>query len=340
MNKRFEGSARLARAAHSAIVTACLLLASCGGETGSSPPSGGTPTPSPSSSTPTPSPTPSSTGYSAFNQLTGSREFNAGCGNLFGTGGNTSTEGFGSYPGNPEALAHKYDAASEGWQIEGYARDDSNGPKYTYQFGPADLQPGWNNMSILYGKTETDGFGTRYSIMQPMLGASAAQYARETRLVARPGTNEIDIHCVIGVETQQADSLPSGDFAYNSSAVAGTATSSTAEYDLGESTANWSGNGTSLQFTMTLNLKGRQITPSGLSPTVINLGNYQTSYGWLHPPSKYFSGALFLKDGVIAGSFGGAFFGPQGTEMGYGFSGYGSESGINFQFGGTVLARR
>lgn len=302
--------------------------------------SGYTPTPAP---TPTPSPTASPTptaSYATFDELNGSRSFDAGCGNLFGEGGNTSTEGFGRYPTNPEALAHEYDAADESWRISGFARDDLNGPQYSYLFESSDLSPDSTTSARRYGFIDANGSPVVFSIRQPTLGMMGSEYVRETRLAAKPGTNKIDIHCVIGVPTEEADNLPSGSFSYTNFAVAGTAIGGGTEYDLSESTATWSGSGTTLQYSLSINLVGRAVTQSGLASTRTDLGNYSTTFGWINPPSKAISGALFNAAGGSAGSYGGSFFGPEGIEVGFGFSGSGVEGGNGFQFGGTVVGRR
>ena len=334
------------RVACLSLVASSLVITSCGGG-GSN--AGGmvavapapTPTPSPTPAptpSPTPTPTPTPAGYVTYDELTGSREFNSGCGNLFGTQ-NTSTEGFGIYPTNPEALSHRYDAPTDSWQIRGFARDNASGPEYTYLFGPSDLEAGSTRAATMYRKNDANGFPTLYSIVKRALGATDAQYVRETRLVAKPGANKIDIHCVIGVPTQAADTLPSGSFSYTSSAVAGTALSATTDYDLAESTATYSLSGGGLQRTATLNLVGRAITPSGLSATRTNLGTL-TVQSAVDPSIKLIFGALATSNGDRIGTIGGNFFGPQGIELGYGFAGTTTLSGVIVQFGGTVIARR
>ena len=332
------------RVACLSLVASSLVITSCGGG-GSN--AGGmvavapapTPTASPAPApTPTPTPTPTLASYVTYDELTGSREFNSGCGNLFGTQ-NTSTEGFGIYPTNPEALSHKYDAPSDSWQIRGFARDNSSGPEYTYAFSPSDLEAGSTRAVTMYRKIDANGFPTLYSIVKRTLGAADAQYVRETRLVAKPGANKIDIHCVMGVPTQATDTLPSGSFSYTSFAVAGTAVGGTTEYDLAESTATWSFNGGTQVRTITLNLVGRAITPSGPSATRTNLDTL-TVQSAVNPSIKLIFGALATSNGDRIGTIGGNFFGPQGIELGYGFAGTTTLSGVIVQFGGTVIARR
>lgn len=295
------------------------------------------PTPAPAPVT-SPTPTPA-IDYPLFDDLAGSRAFLAGCGNLFGTS-NTSSEWMGRYPDNPEALAHDYDADSDSWTIAGIARDDSNGPEYSYTFGPEDRDPGSTDAVTRYGFIDGNGSPVVFTLAKPMLGGSAAQYVRQTRLVAKPGSNKIDIHCVIGVPTEDADSIPAGNIAYGDFAISGTATSGSKVYDLGESTATWSGNGTSLQFTTSVTLVAREVTASGLSETRIQLGTYNTPYGWLNLPNKFFSGALFNSDGGNSGTFGGGLFGPQASEIAYGFSGNAVAGGMSFQYAGTLTGRR
>ncbi|QKG71997.1 hypothetical protein [Erythrobacter mangrovi] len=319
------------------LLVAGLVITSCGGGDSSSPPSGGSPPPPVSSPSPPPSPPPPSISYLKFDELTGDQQFLAGCGNLFGTGGNTSSEGLGTYPGNPEATAHNYSASLSSWEIKGFARDDSNGPEYTYTFGPAEEDATSTDIFRIYRKT-LNGFVNEFTITKRALGAMAGQYVRQTRLVAKPGTNVIDIHCVIGVPTVRDDSLP-GVISYPDQAISGTAISSSGtRYDLGTSTATFNYQLGMEQFSYTIHLIGREVTSSGISSTSIDLGNYGAN-GFIIPPDKTFSAPLNSSSGP-AGTMGGGFFGPQGVEMGYGFSGSGSASGISFQFGGTVVGRR
>lgn len=320
------------------ICLSALGLTGCGG--GGSGGAGSTPVvvpaPGPSPS-PAPAPQPSIS-YASFDELTGSREFHSGCGNLFGTG-NTSTEGFSTFPANPETLGHWYDAASDSWQVRGYARDHDGGPEYAYEFGPSDLDPSSDDMTRRYGFIDTNGSPVVFSIISRSIGIAATEFVRETRLVAKPGVNKIDIHCVIGVPTVQADPLPAGQYSYADLAIAGTARSATTEYDLRESTASWAIDGGKLQSRLVLKLVGRAVTASGLSATRTDLGTYTTPYALLQLPHKFFSGVLF-KGGDAAGAFGGSFFGPRGEEIGMGFSGSAAASGIDFQFGGTVVGIR
>ncbi|WP_066559493.1 hypothetical protein [Croceicoccus bisphenolivorans] len=306
-----------------------------------------TPTPSPDSS-PSASPTPmQTTSYTAFDDLTGSRAFNSGCGNWFGNQ-MTSSEWFSSYPADPETLAHKYDASSDSWQIEGVARDYSAGPEYSYLFDPADLDPQSTDAVKRYGFIDTSGSPVVFTIARRTFGAMDAQYVRETRLVAKPGDYKIDIRCVIGVPTEQDDSMPTGKFSYRNFAVAGTAHGSTIDYDLRESTANWSVDPVTLASRITINFVGRALTSSGLSPTTVDLGSYHTPFAQVNFPYKSFGGGVydsgwngdFTKQPSGMGTFGGSFFGPQGSEIGMGFAISGSHGGSQLLFAGTLIGSR
>ena len=196
----------------------------------------------------------------------------------------------------------------------------------------------------MYRKIDANGFPTLFSIVKRALGGTDAQYVRETKLVAKPATRKIEAHCVLGVPTLAADTLPSGSLTYTGFAFAGKAISATIEYDLGESTATSTVSVSTERLLTTLTLIGREITPSGLSATRTNLGTY-TGTASLQGLSnlgsfKGFSGNLLSSTGGFAGNTGGSFFGPQGIELGYAFVGTTTVSGINFQFGGTVIARR
>lgn len=325
------------------LVAASLVITSCGGGG-----SGGggmvavapapTPTPTPAPTpTPTPTPTPAPVSYVTFDELTGSREFDSGCGAISVGTIPQSSEGFGRYPTNVEALSHKYDAPSDSWQVQG--REVNGGPEYTYAFGPSDLAAGSTRAATMYRKIDANGFPTLFSILKRALGGTDALYVRETKLVAKPATRKIEAHCVLGVPTLAADMLPSGSLTYTGFAFAGRAISAAIEYDLGESTGTSTVNGATGQVTTALTLVGREITSSGLSATRTNLGTY-TGGSADHRPQKIISGPLLSSSGGFSGNFGGSFFGPQGIELGYAFVGTTTVSGINFQFGGTVIARR
>lgn len=313
-----------------------------------------TPGPSPTSS-PTPPPTIS---YLAYDELTGSREFSSSCGNWYGTQA-TTTEGFSSYPGNPEALAHKYDAPTDSWEVQGYARDGDAGlaqngdagPEFAYLFGPDRKDPASTGEATRYGFIDGNGNPVVFSIIQRTLGTQPAQYVRETRLVAKPGVYKIDVQCVIGVPTTYEDTLPSASFAYGNFAIAGTAHGGTTDYDLCDSTATWTIDPVTGETRATISFVGRAITPSGLSSTTTNLGSYNTPpMGMLNLqlPFKSFSGGLYdsnYKGGAFEnaagqGAFGGSFFGPQGIEIGVGFAVIGPALGTNYRFTGTLIGRR
>lgn len=347
----------------SLLAGSCFLamsVASCGGGDGGGPAPVTMPSPT---STPTPAPTPTPTptstfSYFKFAELSGSREFDSACGNWFGNQ-STSSEWFATYPDNPETLAHRYDGPNDTWEIQGYARDgdagiaqnSDPGPEYTYLFDAGDVDPASTSDSMRRGFVDANGNPVVYAITRRSLAAQPAEYVRQTRLVAKPGVYKIDIECVIGVPTEREDPLPSARFSYGSFAIEGTAHGPTTDYNLRDSTATWSVDPATGETKATVRFVGRAITSSGLSSTTTDLGSFITPpLGMLNLnlPVKSFSGSLYdsnYKGGAFEkpagqGTFGGSFFGPQGQEIGIGFSLTGPVQGTNYVFTGTLIGRR
>lgn len=313
------------------MVVSLLALAACGS-------GGGTRSPQPPF-VENPPPDPVIT-YTPFAQLTGDQAFDTACATLFSGFEAQLSYGFGSYPDVPSSINIDYDASADSWMVEGFA-----GIEYDYVFGPADLDPSSSPTSTLYRQTQPDAFVTRFGIGARSLNGLSPEYVRTARLFARPDGTLIDTACVFGVPTSLEDELPTSVLNYTRFSVAGNmlvrSGSGTVQYELSESTATLTANPDTGEIDTTIELIGRQFTPTGLSETRTPLGSY-SGEAEVDGSIASFTGSIFADDRAIgASNFSGWFFGPQGRGAGYAYSitAYGA-GGETLTGVGTVTARR
>lgn len=329
-------------------IIGCALLASCGGEDSNTPPptgGGGTPTPSPTP-TPTPSPTPTPTLFSA---LVGDQQFNSACAGSteqFGTLGVFNDVGFIRSSTFPLAIDHDFLDATDSWRIASRSPD---GADYSYTFGPADIIATAQPDTIAYRQPDPNNFPNRFSITQPTLGSVKAEYVRSTRVFNRPANLVTNAFCVIGVPTEVTDRPPAlvtyTTFAFDGTAfLFDRANGNRRQFDLSESTAQWTANPATGQINVTLTLTGREfLSGGGLSDTRTAMGTYPRQ-AVIDGTVQTFSVPFDTVSGgptTITGGFSGWFFGPAGIEAGLAFSGRADfDTNTNLIFGGSLTARR
>lgn len=319
-----------------------LTLGACGGGD-SAPPTGGTPTPTPTATatpTPTPTPTPS---YPTFAELAGDREFKTACGGLYGSSERIDALGFGRLASVATNLSINYTEADESWQTIGR---DYFGANFDFTFTPAMLQANPPANTVYYRKDNADGTTERFYLGSRPLGSSPPDYLRTSLLTYRIGTGAPEFrYCVFGVPTQLTDPLPASTITFANAAIGGTgfvnATTSIAQYDLGESTVTVSADPATGEIPVILRLVGRQFTPSGLSDTRTPLGEYRGT-AIVDPSVQSYNDAFTDADRVLlGGNFAGWFFGPQGAEIGFAYSIKAqNQDGSTITAAGTVTARR
>ncbi|WP_158094301.1 hypothetical protein [Erythrobacter donghaensis] len=290
------------------------MLASCGGgDSGGSPPptggggggggGGGTPTPSPS---PSPSPTPT---YQTFSQLTGTQTFATTC-------GGTATESpppraIGGMPLG-QGLRIVSDRSQPAYEIS------SNGNivgTFTSTFTQADRDT--TRTGEAYVKVLPSGFTERLSIITLNQGGNELEYVRVAQIIAQPFVGSTNLLCAFGVPTIVTD-RPPATVTYGGLAYFGTATvtldfgsGASTNYVVSSSVITMTANPANGQVNFSLDLKGREISSSGTSTTVTDLGVF-TGTATLDGTTPSFTDILVNSTNVVSGTFGGGFFGPQG----------------------------
>jgi hypothetical protein len=318
-----------------------LTLVACGGGGDSSPPptggGGGTPAP-----TPTPTPTPTSVAYTKFADLTGNRQFQAGCAGLRSDGQRIDAFGFGRF-NNDEKLSIDYDIPGQSWTVAGQSL---NGTGFNWQFTQAMIQTNPPANTVYYLKNNADGSAERFYVGNQPIGGTTPEYMRGSLLNYRISGGPPEWrYCVFGVPTTLADTRPATTVSYTTrvSSIGFLGNSSTvAQYDLSESTATISANPTTGEIPVTLQLVGRQFTPTGLSETRVDFGTYSGT-ATINGTVASFNDALrdSPNRAIQGGNFGGWFFGPQGIEIGMSFSLRANDGAGNvYTATGTVTGRR
>jgi hypothetical protein len=240
-----------------------------------------------------------------------------------------------------------------------FVEEEPTGPgsTTTFSFAPGDIVANPPANTVLYRRMpagrllelalrngQQTGFTTDYlrTSLFTNIAAAGAQ-----------GSARLDSLCVYGVPTVAADTFPAATATYTSINVSGTATlmntaQRVATFSLRDSTATFSLNGQTNTVTMSIQLVGREIMPDGsLSNTTITLPAITAGSGMVvssgTPSVRTFDGN-FTTGGVqeLRSGFAGAFFGPQGSEVGFSFRAYPStnNSSENYEIAGVVVARR
>ena len=320
------------------VALSALALGSCGGGGDSKPPVTGT-----SSPTPTPSPTSAIT-YTKFADISTNQAFKAGCGGIFGISEVFDAFGFGRADTVTLGVSIDYQASSQSYRFRGRAYD---GTPYDYTFDPTLIQT--TNApanTTYYRKANADGSVERFYLGRRPLGSFQPEYVRTALLNYRNGSGPPEVRdCVFGVPTTLEDTRPSQTVSYNNAAVAGYVFVDTGsglrQYTTGDSTVTISANPNSGEIPVTLKLAGREVSAAGESSTVTQLGEYRGTAS-VDGSVQSFNAAFTDGDrAILGGNFAGWFFGPQGIEIGFGWS-------IKSQFqdgsvltgSGTVTARR
>lgn len=312
MTRRFVTSAALA-----------LALVACGGgdSSGSPPPTGGggTPTPSPSPSA-SPSPTPT---YQTFNQLTGTRNFNAIC-------SGTRDRGFLGGGLLPEL------ASSFGENIT--ITSDRTGPDYTITTNPnlsvgqsfqlafnqADRDPTPNTER--YSRVSSTGFTNRFVVSIPLGNGAPYEYVRFGQIITRNDIGDtFTLGCAYGVPTVLTD-VPAATVAYRNTVILGTMTliemdgnGPRSNYVMTPSVLTLSANPATGRVTFNLDLKGRLVTGSTVSTEDTGFGQFQSELTADDNDGR-FRGNLEVPGGITTGNAAGGFFGPRGREAAFSFS--------------------
>jgi hypothetical protein len=280
-----------------------LSLAACGGGSVSS-----TPAPTP---TPTPTPTPPPPTNLKLTELSGDRTFNtAGVKYDVGTAGASN---FASLP-YPNGVQVAYSAANDSYTLS------IPGATAT-TFLPSEVtQPQPAPNVVQYLKRNSSGAVTDVlTLIIPTSGGVPLNYT----LVGTWGTNVASgtptYRIGIGGIPTLASDVPKTGSANYSVGVGGSANNNGTNYNLQpNSTATFSANFAAGTVATTLNLSG--VTGSGATP--VSFGSF-TGTGTIASTTPGFTGTFSgtaFNSSATSGFFSGAFFGPQGIEMGYAYA--------------------
>ena len=287
-------------------VMGCAMLASCGGDSGSTPPSGGgggTPTPSPP---PTPSPT-----YQTFAQLTGTQTFQTTCGGIYSGAGSPLTPVGGMPLGTGISIVSdrsqpSYDVSSDGTGLFS---------TFATSFTQADRDASVNGEA--YKKVAPSGFTERFSVFAVTQNGADLEYLRVSQIVAENFQGYTSQICAYGVPTIATD-VPASTVTYDGLSFFGNAYVSenagngpTSTYRISSSTVTLQANPANGQIDFTIDLKGQLATPTGTSTMITDLGTFSGSATFDGSEPGY-SDIIVDSQNVASGNFGGGFFGPQG----------------------------
>jgi hypothetical protein len=328
-----------------------LVLAGCGGGSSSSGGgdpvtvpggggTGGTPTPSPSP-TPTPTPTPSGPDYAGFDELTGSQSFAGGC-----AVGYDRPDEVSSYPPIPfdEGLTIAYDADTQQWSVKWVA---SGGAAPDVTFGPDDRVAGGTDGTINFARTNAAGYRETLSIGSGNFPGLQTDYVRTAVVRYDSEIGPFVAACAFGVPTQANDYPESGEFSYDNLQFVGDVRLKTDEgmrhyaVTASDTSLDVAGN----DIVSIIHLSGRELIDGVPSGPVVELGQFKTETGF-DPAFASFTGKTNSRDYTAYITLPGAdlgFFGPQGSEVAYVISYYGSGSGVAvgvIQVTGVLVAGR
>ncbi|MCZ8370513.1 MAG: hypothetical protein O9293_11215 [Porphyrobacter sp.] len=193
---------------------------------------------------------------------------------------------------------------------------------------------------------DANNFGTRFAITQTTLGTINAEYVRATRVLVRPGNTIVNAFCVIGVPTLLTDrpaaAVTYSQFAYNGTAfITDRTTGARRQFDISESTAQFTANPTNGAINVSLTIVGREFLAGGaLATTTTALGTYAGQSGIDGTQQTFGTPLTRQPDGSVGGGFSGWFFGPQGREAGLAFSFRIIDGNNDLVLGGSLTARR
>lgn len=312
------------------VLAAC--LSACGGGSGQgstgpvavTPGSPSTPTPSSSSSpTPTPGPAPS---YTTYNNLTGDQTFKTACALLDFQG--TVPNAFLTFPyGNGSTIALQSATQTYTISLDGK----------TLTFGPADVDPAAPSTVKAYIKPGEVG-NDRFSISGAGFDGAPLQYVRYASIyTSRFGRANL-YPCVFGIPTLVTDVPSATTIAFPKltigASVYDASSGTVVNYTLNHSTQTFVVDLSALRVDVSIHLIG---TPR--TGTDVDLGTV-TGIATIDPATGRFDGTWSSTDREAIGYFSGAFFGPQGHEMGYAFGFNGRQGGtLAFSSAGTVFGK-
>lgn len=304
-----------------------LVLSACGGGGNSSPPpttgGGGNPAPSPS-------PTPTPVSYTKFDDLTGDQTFNTACsldpainGGL-GTGGITPFTSF---------FTFAFADATDTWTIAGPTLTDT----FNSSFGPSEISSQAAGEFTVYRRELTingNNVAEFFALITPQLNNGTVDYVRGGDAVMFGTGNQIQAfyRCVFGVPTELDDQLPASTVSYdqfvsaNGNAQLTDGAGVTSQYNIADTQIAVTANPTNGEITVTLNVRGREITRDpntgqvSTSTTITDLGTY-TGNTATTGTIQGFEGLLSDSNGQFVGEYSGWFFGPQGIELGIALEG-------------------
>ncbi len=313
-----------------ALCASVAILNACGGGGGSGGESG---TPQPPAATPAPAPAPAPITYTPFAEITDDREFNAACSGLR----DNSNQSLAS-PFNADftiALAQQ----NETWTIAG---ETPTGESFDSSFDENDIVEELRNRSIRYA-VDTDVFIPPNSTIQDLFAIFVPQTDEVRSQFVRVATGTIfptdadvqeSFRCVFGVATQAADSLPSSTVTYSANVDleggaqgASQAINGLGIYNLDASTITITLDLANDRLDYVLSLRGRELVQNvdtddslvftqATFPLAELSGSAAVSEG-----TQGFSGTVVDESGQVIGEINGAFFGPQGAEIGIAIEG-------------------
>jgi hypothetical protein len=277
--------------------------------------------------------------------LTGNQAFATACG---GTNGPdvVQAQGFGRAATGNMLISLDFNDAADTWRVTGTSR---TGEAFDTTFRPEDIDAASTFTNFTdYLRDPGTGFRNRLLLGDKPITGLTRDYVRQFVHVVRPTATSVPstYFCTYGIPTPLTDALPAGTLNYASFRVVGQGMiqggPQGGAYDLGESLITLTANPSNGQITARLELVGRLQTPTGLSDTRTELGIYN-GQAQIDGTQQNFSAVLGGVNRAITGpaNFGGWFFGPQGTEAGFGFAIQAAQqTGERLVIAGSVTARR
>lgn len=287
---------------------AAAMLSSCGGGDSPTPTATSTPTPS-ATATPTPTPTPTFS-YSTFSELTGVQEFGTPCFAYSLPAGVPTVEQANAF--DADGLID-FDADTSIWTVNQFSanRDET--------FGPDDIASGGGDLTIYSKLGANPSLRNDFILLAPSPGGVSAEYGRIGSTYYEPSVGEpLSVtDCTFGVATMPGD-LPAETSITFSDFEVGGAVYNRVDAAPAEVSRVLSGTGSAVWNTSTGKMEFR------LSYTVTDPGGAETT---VSPVSGImdlsaatdrlgFSGSL-NEGGDPEYRVLGAFFGPQGSELGF-----------------------
>lgn len=299
-----------------AFVIGCALLASCGGgDSGGSPPptgGGGTPTPSPTP-TPTPSPTPTPT-YQTFAQLTGTQSFATTCGGTAGLFGVGPRSVGGARLG--EGVTIVSDRSQPSYTI---SNDGTGFSTFTTSFDQSHRDSTRPGEAYAKPAPSGSGFTERFSVTALLENGTELPYVRIAQVIAEvPPIDRANLQCAFGVPTQLND-RPTSPVTFGRPYLFGTASVTqnagngpVETYRITNSVATLNRNPTTGEIRFSLDLKGQLVTGQTVSTTITDLGVF-TGTATFDGTNLGYVDLVTDSTNTVSGTFGGGFFGPQGS---------------------------